>query len=384
MSIAKPVLISGAGIAGLSLARSLRSHKIPFVLYERDSVGASRTQGYRIRISSQGQDALRAIMNADDYRRFEAGCSDNGAGKITPLDAVTLKAKTSGGPSGGAPGGGKVLGVDRAFLRNQLFEGIEDVVQFGKHTIGYALTESGVIAKFADGSESPEGSLLVGTDGVHSAVTKQLTKGQLKVFDTGARMIHGSSPFASFAGLGVGVFSLSEDSEKYGKLAMITNVREGEEKLGWVLVGQPGSFSAPNDDFSLSGKPAADLSKEITSNWSTKVRPVLDDQVVEEAAFLKMATSDPKGVPEWEQSPRVTLMGDAVHAMTPAGGVGANVALRDAEFLGRLLGSKGGWWNGVTEAFEKEMRVYASENVKHSFETASRMFTIKDLKRTIN
>ena len=48
----------------------------------------------------------------------------------------------------------------------------------------------------ADGTTSPVGCLLIGADGVRSSITKQLTKGALKVYDTGARMIHGSSPVA--------------------------------------------------------------------------------------------------------------------------------------------------------------------------------------------
>jgi 2-polyprenyl-6-methoxyphenol hydroxylase-like FAD-dependent oxidoreductase len=88
-------------------------------------------------------------------------------------------------------------------------------------------------------------------------------------------------------------------------------------------------------------------------------------------------------VPEWDGEPRVTLIGDAVHAMTPAGGVGANTALRDAALLGRLLGAAGGWREGLTAEYEREMRLYASANVKMSFERASRMFTIKELTKTI-
>jgi 2-polyprenyl-6-methoxyphenol hydroxylase-like FAD-dependent oxidoreductase len=69
--------------------------------------------------------------------------------------------------------------------------------------------------------------------------------------------------------------------------------------------------------------------------------------------------------------------------MTPAGGVGANTALKDAAFLGRLLGAAGGWKEGLTAAYEREMRLYASNNVKMSFERASRLFNISELARTI-
>ncbi len=94
-------------------------------------------------------------------------------------------------------------------------------------------------------------------------------------------------------------------------------------------------------------------------------------------------------------------MGDAVHCMTPAGGenpfgrtsietftnfsrrfigVGANTALTDAAFLGRQIGQAGGWQGGITSEYEKEMRRYASEAVKMSFETAASQFKITELK----
>jgi salicylate hydroxylase len=43
------------------------------------------------------------------------------------------------------------------------------------------------------------------------------------------------------------------------------------------------------------------------------------------------------GVPEWPGG-RVTFLGDAVHTMTPAGGEGANTAMRDAAALAAKLG----------------------------------------------
>lgn len=73
-------------------------------------------------------------------------------------------------------------------------------------------------------------------------------------------------------------------------------------------------------------------------------------------------------------------MGDAVHCMTPAGGVGANIALRDAALLGRLLKEVGGNYDTVLEAYEAEMSAYASEAVKMSFETVAKRFGITDLK----
>lgn len=386
---AKPILISGAGLGGLLLARSLRSKNIPFLVYERDPAGSSRTQGYRIRLSNQGLTALSSVLSPENYAAFRNGCSDNGSGEIHSYDAISMTERKRDFNNGSPKSGGQVLGVSRGFLRESLFEGIEDVVRFNKNVTGYEATPSGVMALFADGSKSEEGSLLVGADGVRSRITSQLTEGRLKVYDTGARMIHGSSPRRTFDQLAQGrfaAFAVEDEENAAGRISMITNVRDEpgpDVHFGWVLVGGPGSFSAPKDDFSISGQPAVDISVSLTSSWSDKLRPILTEQSIPDAAFLKMSTSSPEGVPEWTNQPRVTLLGDAVHAMTPAGGVGANTALRDAELLGRLIGKNGGWGEDVTGEYEKEMRVYASENVKDSFATASKRFAITELSKTI-
>jgi 2-polyprenyl-6-methoxyphenol hydroxylase-like FAD-dependent oxidoreductase len=390
MSSAKPVLISGAGLGGLLLAQSLRSHRIPFKLFERDTDGSSRSQGYRLSISVDGLTALEQVLDPVHYERFRAGCTDLGGATIQAIDAITMQTKPlpqPGNPGGGgaSPGGGGMVGVDRVFLRNTLFEGIEESTVFGAQVVGYTLHEDGVVARFADGTTSSIGLLLVGADGVRSVITKQLTKGALKVYDAGPRAIHGTSPVAAFEGLEKGVFSIRDDTREGGRIFVITNTMRKEQtpSFGWVLGGSPGTFSAPNDDFSVTGKPAADLSRQLTARWHDRLRPIFEAQIDDEAAFLKMSTSSPGGVPEWNNEPRITVIGDAVHAMTPAGGVGANTALKDAALLGRLLADAGGWKERLTAEYEREMRAYASASVKMSFERASRLFTLTELSKTI-
>src|SRR5258706_16456799 len=135
MSSTNPVPISGAGVGGLLLAQSLRSHRIPFKLYERDTDGSSRSQGYRLSISVDGLTALEQVLDPVHYERFRAGCTDLGGGTIQAIDAITMQAKPlpqPGGPGGGggAPGAGGRVGVDRAFLRNTLFEGSQESTLF--------------------------------------------------------------------------------------------------------------------------------------------------------------------------------------------------------------------------------------------------------------
>lgn len=396
----KPVLISGAGLSGLLLAKSLRSSNIPFLLFERDASLAARAQGYRLRISTDGINALKDVLTGDEYAKLESGTAQTGQGGMHSLDALTGEPKpretpakaapSSGGGSGGSgskgPGlGGDVLGVSRAFLRQCLFEGEEGVVRWGKKATGYETSSSGVAITFSDGSKSEDGAMLVAADGPQSAITRQLTDGKVRAYDTGARMVHGQTRSGAFKDLGEGVFFVDDSSVPERSLGLITNVRPGsfedpELELGWVFVGSPGTFEPPNDDFSIFGKAAADISRERTAHWHPKLRAVFEEQNDEEAAFLKMSTAHPDGVPEWQNEARVTVMGDAVHCMTPAGGVGANTALRDAAFIGRLLKEREGWYKELTAEYEREMRSYAGENVKMSFEAAAGRFKIMELK----
>lgn len=386
----KPILISGAGLASLLLARSLRHSNIPFVVFERDASIIFRAQGYRLRLSAQGLDAIEDVLGPDGWTRFYDACGKTGGAGFSAINPLT--GKTLGGRDPAVSNepltsrDGKVVGISRGDMRRLFMEGLEDNVRWSHQVAGYETTDNGVRLVFSDGSKSEEGSMLVGGEGVKSEVARQLSGGAIKVYDLGARGIHGQAPTTAFKGLGEGVFRMIDDTSRSdgGKVFIITNVRANDMdnpdmNFGWTMVGTPGVIKAPNDNYSITGPVAANIAKSLTSHWHERVKPIFEHMNEKEAAFWKITCSSPEGVPEWKNDPRVTLVGDAVHAMTPAGGNGANTAVRDSALLGRLIREAwergdGNHWKGVTEAYEQEMRIYASEAVKASYAQASDQF----------
>ncbi|KAI7238352.1 FAD/NAD(P)-binding domain-containing protein [Hortaea werneckii] len=393
----KPILISGAGVSSLLLGQSLLRASIPFLIFERDASISFRAQGYRLRLSSEGLDAIESALGPNKFQTFWDICGKTGGGGLRPLDARSgedigdppkdgdkprpVDQEQQGKPMQLGSRGGKVVGIARGDMRKLFYSGCEPYVRWSHNVTGYELTASGVHAVFADGSKSEEGSILIAGEGVHSKVAKQVSQGKLKTYDTGARGIHGQAPTTAFKGLGEGVWRVVDDTRPEGKVFIITNVRPDEMgdpnvNFGWTMAGQPGVIKPPNDDYAIIGKPAADIAKGLTQEWHPRFKPLFDQMAESEAAFWKITCSTPSGVPEWENQDRVTVMGDSCHSMTPAGGLGANTAVRDAALLGKMLTEAGGFKEGLTAEYEKQMREYASEAVRNSYGMAKAQFGI--------
>ena len=397
ISTQKPILISGAGLSSLLLGRSLLRASIPFLIFERDSSISFRAQGYRLRLSTEGLGAIESVLGPDEFPKFWDKCGKTGGSGLAVIDAktgskISATAKNDAPDKAANEGSklppgvlssreGKIVGISRGDMRKFFLSGCESFVHWSHHVTSYELTSSGVCAIFADGSKSVEGEMLVGGDGIYSKIATQLSQGKLKTYDTGARGIHGQAPTTAFKDLGEGVWRMIDDSRPSGSVFVITNVRpndmdDPDVQFGWTMGGQPGVIKAPNDNYSLIGTPAAEIAKALTADWHPRLKPLFEEMVESEAAFWKITCSTPTGVPEWQNEPRVTVIGDAVHSMTPAGGIGANTAVRDSALLGRLLAEAGGSNDGVTAAYEKEMRVYASEAVRTSYGLATTQFGV--------
>jgi len=87
-------------------------------------------------------------------------------------------------------------------------------------------------------------------------------------------------------------------------------------QFGFTCIAPKSIIAAPNDDYTIIGKTAADIIKRLTTHWNPRFKPLFDNIVESECAFWKITCSAPSGVPEWPNNPRVTVIGDAAHSMT--------------------------------------------------------------------
>lgn len=165
----KKILISGAGIAGLALARQLKKLNIPFVIIEKRS--HMTTDGAGIALPANAVQALRYIgLSSDiDLHGYQVQ-------RIIYTDTtgmVLSDASLSESP----------LNRDRfvALHRNQfhkiLCQDIEDKICFGTTIDLMTPTKSGILVKFNNPEMKPEEfSAVIGADGINSRVRQLIFK----------------------------------------------------------------------------------------------------------------------------------------------------------------------------------------------------------------
>ena len=104
----------------------------------------------------------------------------------------------------------------------------------------------------------------------------------------------------------------------------------------------------------------------MLAEWPEKAAAVVKNGDASSFFFVDMYTSvpGPVGAPT-----NVTLLGDAIHAMTPTLGRGANLAMRDGALLGRALHAVAREEQAVPAAlaaYEREMLRYGFAVVREA------------------
>ena len=364
------VLVIGAGLGGLCLAQRLRQDGIGVSVYERDKTPVIRHQGYRLHIDADGRRALHACLPPALWQVFLDTAGRPGPRSVFLDDRLDHQWTVEAG-DGLAP-----LAVDRLTLRRILLTELDDAVTFGKACTGYEGGHGGrVTARFADGG-SASGDVLVAADGVNSVVRGQYLP-HARVVDTGLRQLYGRIPLT-----GETRELFTEDM--FNVFTAI--VGPGRAFVGVAPVefpdhapaGWPGpaqsymtcSFGARLENLHLtddelhrmSGVQLRAMVLNLVDGWHPRVRRMLERWDTDSVFPAVLRTSVP--VDPWPTT-NVTLLGDAVHAMSPAGGVGANTALRDAAGLTKAL-REGGPLLSALRQYEAEMIDYGFAAVRRS------------------
>ncbi|GAA0638822.1 FAD-dependent monooxygenase [Kutzneria viridogrisea] len=331
------VVIIGSGIGGLCLAQGLRSAGVAVTVCERDAAVDDRYQGYRIGLNQHGLQALADCLPPRLYELVESTCGDQiGARPVT--DEQLRQTSDLGWVAGGTV-------ADRRVLRHVLLTGLDADLRFGKQFTRYEELPDGTVrAEFADGT-STVADVLVGADGIGSAVRRQLLPHAV-ITDTGVRCLLGRTELTDrFARLvpGAGKVVIGPNATlMLGKMAfrrrpdqLAAQLPATADYLRWVLM-------VP------SGQPTIDAAA-LTADWHPELRAVIAEQTT--SSLISIRSAEP--VPAWRPGP-VTLLGDAIHAMSPSGGSGGNTALRDANLLRRKLIDSGRAGIGDYEAHMRE------------------------------
>ena len=331
-----PVLIAGGGIGGLATALTLHQIGVPCVVFE--SAREMRPLGVGINLQPN------AVRELDDLGIDEAA-----------LDRVGLPAKEwalvglNGNDIYSEPRG-RLAGykwpqyaVHRGQFHLLLFRKLVEragapSVRLGCRVAGYRKNSDGSVTAHieqADGSTSEaRGRLLIGADGIHSAIRAQMHPAQPPIHWGGAVMWRGTTwakPIrsgASFVGLGTHrqrmvFYPISHPDPKSG-LSMINWIAEvtvdnndGWKQGGWFRPVETQEFAHHFDGWV----------------WDWLDVPALIRRA--DGAFENpMIDRDP--VDTWHDGP-VALLGDAAHAMYPTGSNGGSQAIVDARILGAAM-----------------------------------------------
>jgi 5-methylphenazine-1-carboxylate 1-monooxygenase len=330
------VMIAGGGIGGLATALTLHQIGVPCRVFE--AVRDMRPLGVGINLQPN---AVREL--------YDLGITEQ------DLDRVGLPAKEwalvglNGNDIYSEPRGllagysWPQYAVHRGRFQMLLYEKLVeragiDVVRLGSRVVGYRKRADGGVSALvedADGSTSEAaGTLLIGADGIHSAVRAQMHPDQPPIHWGGAVMWRGTTwatPIrtgASFVGLGthrqrIVFYPISYPDPRTG-LSMINWIAEVtmDNAEGWT---QRGWFRQVRiDDF------VGHFEHWV---WDWLDVPALIRQA--DGAFENpMIDRDP--VPTWQDGP-VALLGDAAHAMYPTGSNGGSQAIVDARILGAAM-----------------------------------------------
>jgi 2-polyprenyl-6-methoxyphenol hydroxylase-like FAD-dependent oxidoreductase len=301
-------IIIGGGISGLSTGVGLRRAGIEATIFERAPDMPSLQAGGGMHLWNNAMRALQHMELADRAEEVGEGVDAfswyTNKGRLMGSGDVTELTRQVGAPA---------VGLTRKDLHAALSGAADDdLIRFGAECTGFEQDADGVTVRFADGREE-RADVLIGADGITSAVRAQL-QGD-------------SEPRYSGVVVCQAVVKTSEQlitPRIYGML-WGRGTRFGYYPINggafWYLL-----VAAPRGYFADAATRREKVAKHI-AGWADPAERLL--AATPDEGLIQGDIVDREPVEKWGEG-RVTLVGDAAHAMTPFLGQGGGQGIEDA------------------------------------------------------
>jgi 2-polyprenyl-6-methoxyphenol hydroxylase-like FAD-dependent oxidoreductase len=300
------VVIVGGGIGGLAAAIALRQRGFAPRLYE--AAPELREVGAGIWVSPNAMQVLARLGLAEVITREGAPIRavelrDARAGLLSRADLAYVE-REFGHPT---------VAIHRGALQRVLAEHAGDAVRTGARCTGVEARGERVVVRFEDGGET-EADVVIGADGVHSAVRESIFPG-VKMRYSGQAAYRATLEYTlppGFDGVGWEVWSAGA---RFG----LSSIRPGE--VYWYA-----AFDAPEGGVDAPGTLRGSL-QALAAPFPAPIPALV--AATDEARVTRTDLGDFEPIGRWHRG-RVALLGDAAHATTPNLGQGGAQAIEDA------------------------------------------------------
>ncbi len=321
MTRPRSALVIGGGIAGPAAAMALQKAGIESVVYEAHPAAADGI-GTFLTLAANGLDALRTL--GADRPAIAAGFPTPGivlwSGTGKRLGTASVSVTLADGTTGHTL---KRADLYRVMHEQAAARGIR--IEHGRRLVA-AEIEGGVRAKFADGSDAT-GDVLLGCDGIHSAVR---------------RIVDPNAPTPAYAGLlnlGGYVRGVRVDADPgtyhmiFGRRAFFGYAVAPDAEVWWFA-------NVPQPDEPARGS----LAGIGTDEWQRRLLELFADDAGPATRLIEATSHELVAspihtmphLPTWHTD-RMIVLGDAAHAPSPSSGQGASLSIEDAVQLGKCL-----------------------------------------------
>ncbi|MEM7254544.1 MAG: FAD-dependent monooxygenase [Pseudomonadota bacterium] len=312
------VVIVGGGIGGLATALAVRAQGLSFVLLER--APAIETVGAGIQLSPN---AIRVLYHLGLESRLAPVVVRPRSLEIRAFDTGQLILETPLGDVARDHFGAPYFHAHRADLVDAMLDALgPDHVRLGVEVARFDATSNDVGVTLTNG-ETIRGRVLVGADGIHSAVRDQM-------HDPRPARYSGTAWRALVPADAIRALGIEEVSGVWWgpERNFVHYYVSGGRQFNWIGI-------VPDDPSSIeSWTTKGDVSQvlEEFSDWHETVREIIGAS----STVYKWALFDREPLPHWTEG-RVTLLGDAAHSMLPYHAQGAAMCIEDGYVLADAL-----------------------------------------------